>query len=102
MAATICIVIECQHECTSLARLVCRCNEEQVNVDIRMVKPVAGTTTRLHPSDESRSLTVGVETSSITPWDKIYVTLLVNVSKMILYSATDCVQKCFIIGHQKV
>ena len=40
------IVIECQHECTSLTitRLVRRCNEEQVNVEIRMVKPVAGTT----------------------------------------------------------
>ena len=57
------IVIECQHECTSLTitRLVRRCNEEQVNVEIRMVKPVAGAT-RLHPSDESRSLTIAVQT----------------------------------------
>ena len=55
------IVIECQHESTSFTRLLRRCNEEQVNVEIRMVTPVAGAT-RLHPSDESRILTVGVQT----------------------------------------
>ena len=49
-------------------RLVRRCNEEEVNAEIRMVKPVAGTT-RLHPSDESRILTVGVQTDflPVTP-----------------------------------
>ena len=61
------IVIECQHECTSLTitRLVRRCNEEQVNVEIRMVKPLRGRRVSLDSSDESRSLTVGVQTSPV-------------------------------------
>ena len=87
MAATICIVIECQHECTSLTRLGRRCNEEQVNVEIRMVKPVAGTTTRLQPSDESRSYTVAVlQTSPV--YYSLGQDLRGIVSKMVLYSAT--------------